>query len=303
MANQHRRHLNLCSCLTCLCLALRAGGQAAAPEQAHARADVVAAHEGVRWESNLKRARAQARRLERPLLVSFWAVWCPWCKRFDQLTYRDSRVTALTRDVVALKVDVEGGLDETRFAAELGVESVPTVVFLSPYGRRLATLTRFQGPDEFAATLLEMQAAAASVRAWEQTLARDGGDAAALAGLGAWLLERPGAHDAQPLLRRATSVDGARPAQERKRTRVGLATLLAREGKSGEAQRLLSAALALSPADAAQDASALTALGALHASGGRTQRARESFEAALRLAPEGDTARLAREALARLPAR
>jgi thiol-disulfide isomerase/thioredoxin len=198
-------------------------------------------------------------------MVDFWAEWCTWCHKLDATTYRDPAVVDLVRDFVAVKVNTEGSLGEVELAAQYGVETLPTIGFLSPGGRLFLRHSGFEGPERFPDTLREARVLAKDVMAWEAALSRDGKDAAALAGLGAVLVDQKLFAEGRDLLRRARKADQARPAKERKRTRRALA-LVEREGKKREdAQRLLEEALALQPADPDEDAAASEALAGLAA--------------------------------------
>jgi Flp pilus assembly protein TadD len=112
-----------------------------------------------------------------------------------------------------------------------------------PYGTTLVTALRLS----------------AAARPFEEALGRDGKDAAALGGLGAVLAEQGPSEDARDLLGRARKLDEKRPAGERKRTRRLLAAAEVARGRKSEALALLTEALALKPADPAEDQAAAEA--------------------------------------------
>jgi thiol-disulfide isomerase/thioredoxin len=225
-----------------------------------ARSDDVAA---IPWQKDFKAALREARATGKPVLVDFWAEWCEWCHKLDATTYRDAKVVALAREFVPVKVDTEGSLGERELSKQYGVEILPTIAFLSPSGRLFIRHATFEGPETFPATLESARRLAAEVSGFEAALARDHDDPAALAGLGLLLADQQLAADSREVLRRAVRADHSRPAAERKRTRRALAELEGKAGKHPEAERLLKEALALTPADAAEDAAASKALSAL----------------------------------------
>jgi thiol-disulfide isomerase/thioredoxin len=255
------------------------------------------------WEKDFKSALAKARESGRPLMVDFWAEWCHWCHQLDATTYRDPDVVALARDFVAVKVNTEGSLGEVELTARYGVEELPTVAFISPGGRAFLRRSRFEDAPRFAATLQTARRLAGEVAPLEAALERDDDDPAALAALGVLLSENGLVAESRDLLRKARKGDASRPVAERKRTRRALAAAERHRGKTGDAERLLDEVLALQPADVAEDAAALFALGETYLERGQAEKARAAWQRALDLAPTGPVAPLASEALSRLPAR
>jgi thioredoxin-like negative regulator of GroEL len=256
------------------------------------------------WERSLKDALRKARAQHRPLLVGFWAGWCHWCHELDATTYRDPAVVRSAAAFIPVKIDTEGSLAEKQASADYGVETLPTVGFLSPEGRPILFVENFEGAEEFARTLERAGLAAARVLEWEDALARDGDDPAALAGLGTHLVEQKRSDEGRRLLERAITRDAGRPAVERKRTRILLATIRRGTKRSGEAEKLLQAVLALRPADPlenaealAEDAEALFELGEIYRDKGRIQAARDAWRRVLDEAPQAPASAKARQAL------
>jgi thiol-disulfide isomerase/thioredoxin len=246
----------------CWPVAVVLGALVAAPPAVDA-AGPEATPSAIDWEKDWKAALRRAREAGRPLLVDFWAEWCEWCHKLDATTYRDPGVAERARAFVAVKVNTEGSLAEAELAARYGAETLPTVGFLSPAGRLFLKRTAYEGPDRFPATLDEAARLAALVIPLEAALLRNGKDAAASGSLGALLADQGLHAEALELLRTARRADEARPAAERKRTRRALAAAELARGKPREAERLLAEALALLPADPAEDAAARRALAEL----------------------------------------
>ena len=217
------------------------------------------AEPAVAWTSGWKAAERRAQSERKPLLVDFWAEWCEWCHELDRTTYRDARVVELSRRFVPVKVNAEGSLGEAELAARYEVSALPTMAFLSPDGRVLVRRTAFEGPEAFAATMEVAQRIAEQAIAFEAALARDGKDAAALAGLGALLAGQELSREARELLGRARKLDATRPVAERKRTRRLLAAAEQARGRKSESLALIAEALALQPSDAGEDAAAAQA--------------------------------------------
>ena len=258
---------------------------------------------GIPWRKDFKAALREARATGKPVMVDFWARWCEWCHKLDATTYRDATVIEGARDFVPVKVDTEGTLAEGELAAQYGVEILPTIAFVSPGGRLFIRHSTFEGPETFPGTLETARRVATEVSGWEAALARDGDDPAALAGLGALLADQKLFAESRGVLRRAARADQGRPAGERKRTRRLLALAERHSGKRDEAERVLEQALTLTPADPAEDAAVLFALGEAYLERGRTEQARAAWQRSLQLAPDGPIAGRAGQALAALPSR
>jgi len=252
--------------LRCLVLALalasapRGASASALPSSDAREPDTASAPAaGIRWEKSFRDALKRARAEGRPLLVDFWADWCHWCHELDRTTYRDPAVVAASSAFVAVKVDTEGSLGDKQVSAEYGVETLPTIAFLSPGGHVLLVRQNFEGPEAFASTLEAARRSAGEVIGWESALSRDGNDAVALARLGAHLVQQNRLAEGRELLERAAKCDAAQPSGVRKHTRVLLGTLQAKGGRYREAEKLFQSALELQPPEASEDAAAVRA--------------------------------------------
>jgi thioredoxin-like negative regulator of GroEL len=200
---------------------------------------------GIAWAKDWKAAQKQARAAGRPVLVDFWAEWCHWCHELDRTTYADPGVVALAAGFVAVKVNAEGSLGELELTRRYEVRTLPTIAFLSPHGRLLLRRTAFEDAAKFAATLRRAARVADAAAPFEEALAKNEKDAAALAGLGGLLFDQGLTGDAETLLAKARRLDRARPLDERRRTRGLLAEIARHLGRPGEARKLAQEAEAL----------------------------------------------------------
>lgn len=192
----------------------------------------------IAWAKDWKAAQKQARASARPLLVDFWAEWCHWCHELDRTTYADPGVVGLSAGFVAVKVNAEGSLAELELVRRYEVGSLPTIAFVSPRGRLLLRRTAFEDAERFAATLRTAAQVAASASPFEEALARNVKDAAALHGLGALLFDQRLPGEAEALLAKARRLDRSRPLEERRRTRAMLADIARHLGRPGDAGKL-----------------------------------------------------------------
>jgi thiol:disulfide interchange protein len=130
-------------------LALAAGcGRPEAPPPAATEA--VSAHGAVAvtWAKDLQSALERAHSEGKPVLVTFYADWCVWCKRLDATTLRDADVTLLLRDrVVPVRLDVDG--DGRELSNRYRVDGLPTILVLDGDGRELGRIPGYMPPTGF----------------------------------------------------------------------------------------------------------------------------------------------------------
>jgi thiol:disulfide interchange protein len=119
--------------------------------------ETVSTHETARldWEKTWEGAFSRAKDEGKPVLVSFRAEWCVWCKKLETTTYRDSAVMSLIAEsMVPLTLDVDGaGLE---LSDEHGVESLPTVLVFSPGGEERGRINGYLPPGQFVEVVTEI---------------------------------------------------------------------------------------------------------------------------------------------------
>jgi len=107
------------------------------------------------WEKSWDSAFARAKSEGKPVLVSFEAEWCVWCKKLDSTTYRDTAVMSLIADsLVPLTLDVDNSGRE--LSDQRGVESLPTVLIISPNGEEQGRINGYLPPGKFVKAMNEI---------------------------------------------------------------------------------------------------------------------------------------------------
>jgi len=91
-------------------------------------------HGPIPWLTSLTKGRKVAASQKKPMMVDFFAEWCPPCKEMMAGTYKDKAVVARARRFVPVLVDIDKHGKEADAAR---VEAVPTVVFYSHKGKEV----------------------------------------------------------------------------------------------------------------------------------------------------------------------
>lgn len=99
------------------------------------------------WLTDFDAALAEAQRLDRPLLVHFYADWCGPCRQMEQnVLHRDAVKNALRQHVVAVKINTDRNPEVTE---RYGINSLPTDLFIEPNGTRIVESTGYRSQSEY----------------------------------------------------------------------------------------------------------------------------------------------------------
>lgn len=105
----------------------------------------------IRW-SDFATGLEQARREGKPLLVTFFTTWCPYCKKMDQ-TWRAAQVVDRVNELVAVRINAEedrerNGYAGQALAARYEVQGYPTLLLLDGEGQVLSRADGFLSPGQ-----------------------------------------------------------------------------------------------------------------------------------------------------------
>jgi thiol-disulfide isomerase/thioredoxin len=87
----------------------------------------------IQWHSSVEKAKEQAQRQNKLVLLHFGASWCRPCKALDTYVFKSSQVKkAIAENVVPVRLDADRALD---IVNEYDVSMVPFDVIITPGGR------------------------------------------------------------------------------------------------------------------------------------------------------------------------
>jgi thiol:disulfide interchange protein len=110
----------------------------------------VCAYAAVDWAQDYKSALERARKENKIVMVDLYADWCGPCKMLDRLTFSNADVqAALSKDFVAVKVNIEGSKENRDLATQLNTEAIPHIVFFDSDGKKLSDIVGFVPADQF----------------------------------------------------------------------------------------------------------------------------------------------------------
>src|SRR5581483_2983776 len=101
----------------------------------------------IQWRYDYNQARKEAAKKNLPLIIDFGTKDCFWCKKLDDITFRDTKVAQLMNDrFIPLKVDAEVDVNLTQ---ALRITSYPTIVLAAPDGKIIGSIEGFQDAVRF----------------------------------------------------------------------------------------------------------------------------------------------------------
>ena len=115
---------------------------------------------GVTWQVYSDEILSEAKRLNKPVIIDFYADWCSPCRELEKITFHDAEIVKQAeQDFIMVKVNLtrKGNPIYEQLLKEYEVRGVPTVVFLDSQGneRHDLRLVDFLPPDQFLIRMAE----------------------------------------------------------------------------------------------------------------------------------------------------
>lgn len=265
----------------------------ALPAGAQAGDGVTYAESTVNWTESYGKGVTQAREEGKPILLKFYANWCPHCDKMDAGTWQDETIGELSEFFVPIRINGETG---TVALKRYNLGNVPITIVAEPHGVEVLRIEGQADARKIGAYLEAYLANADELATAFATLREKKADAAAHLALGRFY-QRVGLTE-QAAARHLTAMNTAEGAAWLDAC-AGAVTALLAEGRSKKARKLVEEGL--KRAGDAPPPALLLAKGRVEESLGETSAARPWFERVLVEHAGSAEAKAAERALNELP--
>jgi thiol-disulfide isomerase/thioredoxin len=106
----------------------------------------------ITFSGNLEKTLVRAKKSRTPVMVAFFAVWCPYCEEMRKMTLRAPEVLEVAGRFEWVEIDLDRNHS---LARQYDVQAVPDLRLLDPDGNQRARMVGRVGPVDFREFLLE----------------------------------------------------------------------------------------------------------------------------------------------------
>jgi len=103
---------------------------------------------------SFEKAKAQAVKAKKPLLIDFYTVWCGACKAYDKYVFSKPEIKSYIKNkFIALSIDAEKG-EGVELGKSYNINSFPQIIIADPSGKEIDRISGFdskysENPQEF----------------------------------------------------------------------------------------------------------------------------------------------------------
>lgn len=112
----------------------------------------------VKFQTDAKKAFAEAKKRNVPVLISFFGIWCPPCNELEETVYESTGFLDKAKSFVLLKQDADA-VASWKLKDKYKVGGYPTVIFTAPSGEELYRVVGYRSPVEFLRVMTLVQSA------------------------------------------------------------------------------------------------------------------------------------------------
>jgi len=142
---------------------------------------VVAQGAGIPWRTNVRTASAAAVAANEPMLIEFWATWCPPCRVMDEQVYTNPAVQEAMTKVLPVRIDVD---KQQSVARQYEIAAMPTLIFADSYGNELFRFSGNISVETMTQLLAELPGDMTTINRLTQIIGKDKDNFTALESLG-----------------------------------------------------------------------------------------------------------------------
>ena len=100
----------------------------------------------MRWHNTYEAGQKVAAEEQKPMLIYFWAVWCTYCRNYQEEVFVSPEVAkVLQNDLVLVAVDLDVNKED---AQRFGAGVPPYLVFLTPQGEPTTQIPGYLSDQE-----------------------------------------------------------------------------------------------------------------------------------------------------------